>query len=198
MHLWDVATGREIAELDTREIVHSATFSPDGSRIATASLAGQVLIWDVASRRQVARLNILSGLLQIQFSPEGRPPGGGFGSRHRPVVGRGDWRRSRHHPDKWDVAAGCFQPGRRSRPRRDQRQRGAPVETRRDRTEELVGHQSRITAAAFSPDGQLVATASLDRTARIWSVKDGSTVATLKGHSDELTTVAFSPDGQSC
>ena len=61
----------------------------------------------------------------------------------------------------------------------------------------LVGHQSKITSADFSPDGQLVATASLDRTARIWSVKDGSTVATLKGHSDELTAVEFSPDGQS-
>src|SRR5262249_46364844 len=43
----------------------------------------------------------------------------------------------------------------------------------------------------------LVATASLDRTARIWSVKDGSTVATLKGHTDELTVVSFSQDGQS-
>ena len=61
----------------------------------------------------------------------------------------------------------------------------------------LVGHQDAITAAAFSPDGQLVATGSLDHTARIWSVKDGSNVATLKGHSDELTVVAFSPDGQS-
>ena len=61
----------------------------------------------------------------------------------------------------------------------------------------LVGHERRITGAAFSPDGQLVATASLDHTARIWSVKDGSTVATLKGHSDELTTVMFSQDGRS-
>ena len=61
----------------------------------------------------------------------------------------------------------------------------------------LVGHQSKITSADFSPDGQLVATASLDRTARIWSVNDGSTVATLKGHSDELTAVVFSSDGQS-
>ena len=37
----------------------------------------------------------------------------------------------------------------------------------------LVGHQDRITAAAFNPDGQLVATGSLDHTARIWSTKDG-------------------------
>jgi WD40 repeat protein len=61
----------------------------------------------------------------------------------------------------------------------------------------LVGHEGRITGAAFSPDGQLVATASIDHTARIWSVKDGSTVAILKGHSNELTTVSFSKDGRS-
>jgi WD40 repeat protein len=61
----------------------------------------------------------------------------------------------------------------------------------------LVGHQSGISAADFSPDGQLVVTTSLDHTARIWSVKDGGTVATLKGHRGELTTVAFSHDGRS-
>ena len=61
----------------------------------------------------------------------------------------------------------------------------------------MAGHQNRIIAAAFSPDGLLVATASLDGTARIWSVKDGNTVATLKGHSDKLTDVMFSADGQS-
>ena len=57
--------------------------------------------------------------------------------------------------------------------------------------------RARISAADFSPDGQLVATASLDRTARIWSVKDGTSVATLRGHGDEVTIVSFSPDGQS-
>ena len=60
----------------------------------------------------------------------------------------------------------------------------------------LVGHNSQITGAAFSPSGQLVATASLDRTARIWSVRDGATVAILQGHGDALTKVEFSPDGQ--
>ena len=69
------------------------------------------------------------------------------------------------------------------------------LETDGTELKKLVGHEGRITGAAFSPDGQLVATASLDHTARIWSVQDGSTVTILRGHSDGLTEVAFSSDG---
>jgi WD40 repeat protein len=61
----------------------------------------------------------------------------------------------------------------------------------------FAGHQNHISAATFSPDGQLIATGSIDHTARIWSVKDGSVVAILNGHGDAVTEVAFSPDGQS-
>ena len=70
------------------------------------------------------------------------------------------------------------------------------LETDGTELKKLVGHRGRIAGAAFSTDGQLVATASLDHTARIWSVKDGSTIAVLRGHGDELTQVAFSPDGE--
>jgi WD40 repeat protein len=59
----------------------------------------------------------------------------------------------------------------------------------------LPGHGDRITAAAFSPDGRFAATASRDRTARVWSLDDGKVVATLSGHGDALTDVSFSPDG---
>ena len=60
----------------------------------------------------------------------------------------------------------------------------------------LVGHENQVTAAAFSPDGRLVATGSLDGTAKIWSLADGRAIATLRGHTGPLTDVAFSQDGQ--
>ena len=48
------------------------------------------------------------------------------------------------------------------------------------------GHcEKRSAAAAFSPNGRLVATSSLDGTARVWSIEDGSIVATLR-HIQEL------------
>jgi WD40 repeat protein len=52
----------------------------------------------------------------------------------------------------------------------------------------------RVKDASFSPDGELVATASLDGAARVWRVRDGALVRTL-GSAPPLRLARFSPDG---
>jgi WD40 repeat protein len=60
----------------------------------------------------------------------------------------------------------------------------------------LRGHQNWIQGLAFSPDGKRLASASGDRTARIWDLKTGTSEKTLEGHTGGLRDVAWSPDGQ--
>jgi WD40 repeat protein len=55
----------------------------------------------------------------------------------------------------------------------------------------LKGHIS-----AFSPDGRRVATASRDKTARLWDAETGTEIAVLRGHENSVTSAAFSPDGR--
>ncbi|KAF1967815.1 WD40 repeat-like protein [Bimuria novae-zelandiae CBS 107.79] len=60
----------------------------------------------------------------------------------------------------------------------------------------LEGHSDEVNTVVFSPDGQLVASASYDRTVRVWETATGQCRSVLEGHSDLVNTVVFSPDGQ--
>ena len=59
----------------------------------------------------------------------------------------------------------------------------------------LSGHSGAIYDVAFSPNGQLIASASRDDTVKLWR-RDGTLVQTLDEHGDQVRGVTFSPDGR--
>src|SRR5919199_36772 len=60
----------------------------------------------------------------------------------------------------------------------------------------LTGHKNLIYSVAFSPNGEVVASGSDDKTIKLWGVEDGQEIVTLTGHANSVYTVAFSPDGE--
>ncbi len=60
----------------------------------------------------------------------------------------------------------------------------------------LTGHTDMVIAAAFSPDGTMLATCSPDQTTRLWNVATGELLNTFRGQADEVFDVAFSSEGK--
>ncbi|MEM6888912.1 MAG: c-type cytochrome [Pseudomonadota bacterium] len=59
----------------------------------------------------------------------------------------------------------------------------------------LGKHTAKVIQLAASPEGLRVASASWDRTAKIWDPGGGTEPLVLEGHRNTVNDVAFSPDG---
>ncbi|WP_366514155.1 AAA-like domain-containing protein [Moorena sp. SIO3I6] len=57
------------------------------------------------------------------------------------------------------------------------------------------GHQNSVNSVSFSPDGKTLATASSDKTVRVWDL-EGNQLALLTGHQGSIRSVRFSRDGK--
>ncbi|WP_152983550.1 nSTAND1 domain-containing NTPase [Lyngbya aestuarii] len=59
----------------------------------------------------------------------------------------------------------------------------------------LEGHNEVVWDVSFSPDGNIIASGSVDKVIKLWTPK-GKLLNTLKGHQKSITSVSFSPNAQ--
>ncbi|XP_073975229.1 transducin beta-like protein 3 [Rhodnius prolixus] len=59
-----------------------------------------------------------------------------------------------------------------------------------------IAHEKDINCISVSPNDKLVATASMDKTAKVWESKNLTLLGTLRGHKRGVWTVSFSPSDQ--
>ncbi|MDZ8090476.1 MAG: ribosome assembly protein 4 [Nostoc sp. DedQUE05] len=71
-----------------------------------------------------------------------------------------------------------------------------PKENRAIEVNTLEGHSSAVNSIAYSPNGQQLASASDDKTIKIWDVSSGKLLKSLTGHSDVVNSIAYNPNKQ--
>jgi hypothetical protein len=59
----------------------------------------------------------------------------------------------------------------------------------------LRGHTGEVLDVSYSPDGSRIASASSDRTIKVWDARTGAEILTLRGHTRAVHSVEYSPDG---
>src|ERR687889_705598 len=67
------------------------------------------------------------------------------------------------------------------------------IKARAEKT--LAAHSAQVWQVAFSPDGRYLASASVDKTVKLWRMPEAELARTLT-HPEGVTSIAFSPDGQ--
>jgi WD40 repeat protein len=179
-------------------LVKSAVFSPDGSRVVTASDDNTARLWDPQTGAALGTLSGHTGLVNsAEFSPDGSrvvtasydktarlwdaTTGAALTtlSGHTGLVNSAEFSPdgSRVVTASWDNTARLWDA-----------KTGAALAT-------LSGHSGPVDSAVFSPDGSRVVTASADDTARMWDATTGAALATPLGHTNPVWSAVFSPDG---
>jgi WD40 repeat protein len=222
--VWDAVTGQALYTLKGHTgVVCGVAFSPDGTRLVSASADSTIKVWDDSCGRECFDFPEHSGEVRsVAFSPDGTRLAAG-GRRDNAEKGiLGDVR-------VWDAMSGqllltlndsaggvnsvVFSPDGKLLASASGGPDGAKpgvitiwnaASGQELRT--LAGHQCWATAVAFSPDGKWLASAGgrpwddhqrpLPGEVRLWDAASGQELRDLKGHGARVNSVAFSPDGR--
>jgi WD40 repeat protein len=181
----------------------SVAYSPDGTRIVTASNDKMAKVWDSSSGAFLFDLKgVNAPVVALALSPDGT----------RIVTGELASVRCLGEVRFWDARTGTEFPQLERELARVSRINYSPDGKRLLITCErpdiqlwdattaspiglLEGHVGFVMDAAFSSDGKRIVSGGYDQTVRVWDGETGAGLMTLIGHAGLVSRVAFSPDG---
>ena len=199
--VWETA-GRSVVAVLTNSLILG--FSPDGTCLLRRAQNQPALEWVSLQRQSIERTVELSGARDawpfefVGFSHDYQA-GFGIGADGAILVfdtasGNTLGRLTGPRPPIYSAVLG---PGARWLAVSIDRENPVRLfEVASGREISLSGHRDYVSGLAFSPDGSLLASGSVDATIKLWEIPAGRELATLRGHVEEATDVAFSPDGK--
>ena len=201
LFLWSGKTGQLIAKMGShRNSVTAVTFSPDYTRIATASMDQTVSLWNAATGQRIASLEGHTGhVFAIEFSPDSKQLVSGSHDRTVRL-----WSALDGKP--LSVLTGHTAPVNGVTYLADG---SRVVSTAIDGSIRLWdprlgegngilrGHSTFVYAVAFHPDGEQIASAGWDGTVRIWDATTGREMRLLDhGANTIISSLAIHPNGR--
>lgn len=154
-------------------------WSAQGNHLATASADNSVIIWDTTTWKPLTTLkNHSDSVLSVAWSPAPKDRYLASASADNSII-------------IWDTLNEKLVTSL-ERPQEvlNDPGTGTTIQLSNDN-----GHTNWVWSVAWSPEGQFLASASVDTTIIIWDTKTWEPLATLKNHSDSVLSVAWSPQG---